>query len=244
MPFISTGWRFDQDGDITIHIPYMVDNPPYDAVNNPQAPTASIYARPEILGYSPQFNIGGSSQFLALPVPKISLSSRSDYNNWITISSVDMCSPELGLSLPSGPPFYGTPISGTPGATVSILYSHPIYTGMDLTDYHFESASKPIFLEMMHYSKKKRSKRDGYNKSRGGWKVSPSHYVIHNGPDPSLPWGTNFWTRGGSASFYNGLVNGQTYTYPVDRPNHFQIVSPTQSRIDIYKYLMRQKKKI
>ena len=68
MPVISKGWRYSEEGDITIHIPYIVDNPQNDSVTFPNSPTASISGRPLILGSSSQFgNVGlGDSQSIDL----------------------------------------------------------------------------------------------------------------------------------------------------------------------------------
>lgn len=175
----------------------------------------------------------GSSQFLSLPVPKISLTSARTFpesfvQQSITISSIDQSSIQ----------YPGRNQSDTyPSATQSYLLSQPILDTMDLTDYHFEDPNKPIFLEMLHYSQKRRGRTDKFQKS--GWRVAPTYYVTHQGPNPSLPWGTNFWTRGGLQTYFSQPFDGLngTYSLPVDRPNHFQITSYTYSRHDIYQYL-------
>jgi len=133
MPLISSAWVFDQDGDITVHIPYMVDSPPYDAVQYPYGPTATIYARPEILGYSPQFS-GTNNNLPALPVPNIIFDSGT-----YSYRPIDVWDPTTnGIH-----------------ATQALLYNAPILVNTDFTSDHFSDPNNRIFIEMVLKTRKK-----------------------------------------------------------------------------------------
>jgi hypothetical protein len=223
MPYVSSAWVFDQDGDITIHIPYIVDNPPYDAVNYPQAPTASIYGRPLILGSSSQSGGSGglgSSQFLPLPVPKINL-----MQSGLTVS------------------VYDWQTNGIFG-THATIFGCPVLINMDFTSDHFSNPENKIFIEMVHYQRKTLSKKSLFPRNYKGssYKI-PSKQLANVGQDTDLPWlagmsggGTQgFWSRGGTQYKYDFATNTSNII-GIDRPNHYEVHGYTISSYPIWEY--------
>jgi len=212
MPIISSAWVFDQDGDITVHIPYMVDNPPFDSVQYPYGPTATIYARPEILGYSPQFS-GTNNNLPALPVPKIHLNKGSQLIDVFSYSTNGIHD------------------------TQAILHSYPTLINLDFTSDHFANPNNRIFIEMAMF-KRKSNKKKGIiiTRSASKW-VVPSKHIAGVGQDTNLPWLStgNFWSRGGSHSVYNFATN-TTQILGIDRPNHYEVYGYTVSNYPIWQY--------
>jgi hypothetical protein len=213
MPYVSSAWVFDQDGDITVHIPYIVDNPPYDSVQYPYGPTASIYGRPLILGSSSQSGGGGlgSSQFLPLPVPKIDLTTGST----IYLDTYD-------------------PDSNGVWGTQAVLTNYPILKNMDFTSEHFSNPENRIFIEMVHYRGKNKKFITGYGYAwkGSGYKI-PNKQLAGIGQDTSLPWVTGgFWSRTG-----NNYYDSTTYTLiGVDRNNHYEVTSEAINNYPIWEY--------
>jgi hypothetical protein len=218
MPYVSSAWVFDQDGDITVHIPYIVDNPPYDAVNYPQGPTATVYGRPFILGSSSQFNgaTGGVaiSSFLPLPVPKINLMPEFQSYTFSVYNSV----------------------TNTISGTYAFVTGAPVLINMDFTSDHFSNPDNRIFIEMVHYKRKSRSGTVASPpiRHKGSTYVVPTKNIANVGHDSSLPWlsipASGFWSRGGNQYHHTNNPIG------IDRPNHYEVLSYTMSSYPIWEY--------
>jgi hypothetical protein len=104
---------------------------------------------------------------------------------------------------------------------------------MDFTSDHFSNPDNRIFIEMVHYKRKSRSKRAGLRRHKGSSYVIPTKHIAGVGHDISLPWlstpGTGFWSRGGN-QYKGGSYIG------IDRPNHYEVLSYTMSSYPIWEY--------
>jgi hypothetical protein len=153
-------------GELVVHIPYIVDNPEYGIIK-PEGPTAYISSRPLILGSSSQFNNNNNNTnaniYVPLPVPKVSLRDAQS----LVVYDVD---------------------NNTGFGTQSLLKFSPIITNIDLTEDHF-SDGKRIFIEMVYYKRRTRSKGVGKPiRKKGGSYIIPSKHIADYGQDDSLPF--------------------------------------------------------
>ena len=208
-----------QYGELTVHVPYIVDNP-NPPIIKPEGPTAYISSRPLIVGSSSQSGGGGgglgSSQFLPLPVPKINLNA--------SIVALDV---------------YDRNNNGVWGTQAS-LNGFPTLINMDFTSEHFSNPENRIFIEMVHYRKKSRNFRLGYGYfwKGAGYKI-PTKNIANVGQDTNLPWSTGnstpnggFWNRTGNNYWLpsSGILLG------VDRNNHYEVYGYTLSTYPIWEY--------
>ena len=208
-----------QYGELTVHVPYIVDNPGPPIIK-PQGPTAYISARPLIVGSSSQSGGSGglgSSQFLPLPVPKINLMQGGQL--------VDV---------------YDGQTNGVFG-TQAIIVGHPVLINTDFTSDHFSNPENRIFIEMVHY-KRKSSSFDpplGPRTYKGASYTIPSKQIANVGQDTNLPWlstpGVGFWSRGGTQHKYDYNTN-TSVIIGIDRPNHYEVYGYTISSYPIWQY--------
>ena len=123
----------------------------------------------------------------------------------------------------------------------AILYGYPSLVNMDLTDGHF-SNSKRIFIEMVHYRRKNKSRffdvelMQYVNKFKGSSYVIPSKQIATIGQDITLPWVQyGYSNRSGTSHLYQYPSSYQIIG--VNRPNHYEISGPIISTYNVWEYL-------
>jgi hypothetical protein len=205
-------------GRTSFYVPYIVDNSPWSSNGTystitMNSPTASIYPRSYPGFEYSAYNTGGSSN-PPLPIPKINLMSNS--------VQVDVWDKSNNSA-------HGTP---------SLIYGYPVLVNMDFTDAHFSDPNNRIFIEMVHYRRKNRSKKGGNNVYKGSSYVIPSKQIAGSGIDTSLPWVSSggFWNRGGNHTLYDTIAM-TTSIIGINRPNHYEVYGYTISTYNIWEYL-------
>jgi hypothetical protein len=107
---------------------------------------------------------------------------------------------------------------------------------MDFTDEHFSDPNNRIFIEMVHYRRKNRSKKGLNYVYKGSSYVIPSKQIGGVGIDTNLPWLSSggFWNRGGDHTIYDGV---NSLIIGVTRSNHYEVYGHTISTYNVYEYL-------
>ena len=161
---------------------------------------------------------GGNATFLPLPVPKINL---MQYTQQVDV--------------------YNSSTNGV-FATQALIANYPVLINMDFTSDHFSNPNNKIFIEMVHYKRKSRSRSNGGPyKNKGKSYMVPAKNLAGVGQDSDLPWinaasmlgATGSWTRSGNSSWFNGSVS---VPIGIDRPNHLEVTSYNISSYPIWQY--------
>jgi hypothetical protein len=123
-------------------------------------------------------------------------------------------------------------------ATQALVFGYPILVNMDFTSDHFSDPNNRIFIEMVHYRRKNRSRKNGGNIHKGSSYVIPSKQIANVGQDTNLPWLSSggFWNRGGNHTIYDS-IGSTSSIIGIDRPNHYEINGYTMSTYNVYEYL-------
>lgn len=157
---------------------------------------------------------GGGTSNPSLPIPKINLMSSS-----VQIDVWDKSTNGIH-------------------ATQALVFGYPLLVNMDFTSDHFSDPNNRIFIEMVHYRRKNRSRKNGGTIYKGSSYVIPSKQIANVGQDTNLPWLSSggFWNRGGNHTIYDS-IGSTSSIIGIDRPNHYEVNGYTMSTYNVYEYL-------